>query len=104
MNAIELTNWDSFEPELEKLREEFTLGANDRCPYLLFRGQSDSDWQLTTTQGASGSEPMSIAAYYQRVVTRVKPAVGKAEKYSVALERSFRTESRALLAPRFSKG
>jgi hypothetical protein len=34
-----------------------------------------SEWQLSTTLERAGCEGMSFAAYYQRAVARVRPAV-----------------------------
>lgn len=100
MEGINLPDWGSFEPELEKLRNELTKNAvGKRRPELLFRGQSDSEWQLSTTLERAGCDGMSFAAYYLRSVARVRPAVETftgvkwdVADYSIALEESFRTD------------
>jgi hypothetical protein len=109
MQGINLPDWGSFEPELEKLRDQLTKNASDKkCPELLFRGQSDSEWQLSTTLERAGCEGMSFAAYYQRAIARVRPAVETftgvkwdAADYSIALEESFRTDRELFSLRRF---
>src|SRR5713101_5844717 len=100
MQGLDLADWVSFEAELEKLRDELTKNTSDKkCPELLFRGQSNSEWQLSTTLERAGCEGMSFAAYYGRSVARVRPAVETftgvkwdVADYSIALEESFRTD------------
>jgi hypothetical protein len=100
METIDLLNWDSFEPELLKLRELLTKNAsNNKCPELLFRGHSSSQWSLTTTLERAGCERMSFEKYYERAVARVRPAVETftgakwdVADYTVELEASFRND------------
>ena len=99
MEGLDCPDWKSFEQELQTLREVLADSAPDkRCPELLFRGQSDSEWELTTTLERAGRKGMTFLEYY-RVVYRVKPAVETftgvtwdVPDYSVALEESFRKD------------
>jgi len=66
MEGIDLPDWNSFEPQLQELRDELATNAIDKkCPELLFRGQSDSEWQLATTLERAGCQGMSFDAYYR---------------------------------------
>lgn len=107
MEGIKCRDWKSFEQhELQPLREVLAEDAPDKkCPELLFRGQSDSEWELTTTLERAGCKGMSFDAYYRRAVTRVRPAVETftgvkwdVDEYSFALEESFRND-RELFSP-----
>ena len=100
MDGTDMPNWDSFESELRYLRDELAKDSPDHtCPELLFRGQSDSEWELTTTLERAGRERMPFNAYYRCAVSRVLPAVEtftgtkwEVPKYDDALERSFLTD------------
>jgi hypothetical protein len=100
MSGKDLPDWDSFEPELQKLRSELAQNASDkRCPELLFRGQCDSEWPLTTTLERAGCEGMTFDAYYLRAVARVRSAVETftgvewdVPDYSIALAEAFRND------------
>ena len=100
MEGIDLPDWNSFEPQLQELRDELATNAIDKkCPELLFRGQSDSEWQLATTLERAGCQGMSFDAYYRRAVSRVRPAVETftgaewdVPLYTIALEGSFRSD------------
>ena len=99
MEGLDCPDWKSFERELETLREVLADSAPDkRCPELLFRGQSDSEWELTTTLERAGRKGMSFDAYYRQVVSRVMSAVETftgvkwdVPGYSIELEESFRS-------------
>jgi hypothetical protein len=92
MEIRDLPNWESFLTEVESLRQRYA-----RSPYrLLFRGQTDSRFRLTTTLERSGCEGMSFADYCL-LVHKALPAVETftgvkwdVPDYSVALEQSFR--------------
>lgn len=64
MQGVDCPDWKSFEHELQLLRDVLADFAPDkRCPELLFRGQSDSEWELATTLERAGCKGMSFDAY-----------------------------------------
>ncbi len=75
MKVVSLPNWDAFATELQKLRDGLPKDASGKLPELLFRGQSDSAWPLTTTLERAGYKDMSFEDYYRMTVQRVKPTV-----------------------------
>jgi hypothetical protein len=70
MEERDLTDWQGFEFELQRLRVELKHASSR----LLFRGQSDSQNRLATTLERNGYEGMRFSDYY-RVTNRIKPAV-----------------------------
>lgn len=88
----DLPNWEAFENEVAALRSQF---AQSPSP-LLFRGQSNSDFRLTTTLERAGCDRMLIKDYYRLVVSRVKPAaetftgeIWQLPGYSIELDAQF---------------
>jgi hypothetical protein len=67
----DLPNWEAFEGEVAALRSELGSGASP----LLFRGQNNSEFPLSTTLERAGCERMAIRDYYRLIVSRVKPAI-----------------------------
>jgi hypothetical protein len=70
MEVKDLPDWEAFHRELHNLRANY---GNPSSP-LLFRGQPDSEFRLTTTLERAGCEGMSFEAYYL-LVSRTRPAV-----------------------------
>jgi hypothetical protein len=66
----DVSDWGGFENELQSLR----VLLKDSPTKLLFRGQSDSEFRLTTTLERNGCEEMGFLDYYQ-LTTRIKPSV-----------------------------
>ena len=96
MEAVSVPDWAAFTAELQKLRDELTENFPGRAPELLFRGQSDSSWPLTTTLERAGCEGMSFDEYYRLTVQRVRPAVETitgatwdVPDYDLAMEKAF---------------
>jgi hypothetical protein len=72
MHTIDVDDWEKFEHELNKARQsEISSGRNAE---FLYRGLSDSSWQLTTTLERRGRERMPYSAYYYHI-SAVKPQV-----------------------------
>lgn len=69
MNA-QKGNWESFEKWLSDLRSQ--LGPNT-ASRLIFRGQANSEWPLSTTLERSARQPFPLLEYY-RLVCSVSPA------------------------------
>jgi hypothetical protein len=67
----DLPTWESFREELQILRTKYDRANSP----LLFRGQNDSEFRLTTTLERAGGEGMSFDSYYRLAVGRVRPAV-----------------------------
>lgn len=72
LNEIPVENWESFEKQLSDLHGSL----DDRASSLLFRGQSNSSWSLTTTLERAGSDHMSFSEYYRLITSSIGAAVG----------------------------
>jgi hypothetical protein len=70
MDTKDIPDWQTFERELNELRAQLAAPAQ-----LLFRGQNDADFRLTTTLERAGCERMFFGDYYRLAVHRVGPAV-----------------------------
>jgi hypothetical protein len=68
----DLPNWESFQSEIEILRAGH---LKDSTSPLLFRGQPNSKFGLTTTLERAGCEGMTVKDFYQLVVNRVRPVI-----------------------------
>jgi hypothetical protein len=91
MNEIDVADWDALEAELAKLRGNL----NRPSMSLLYRGQSNAEWKLTTTLERAGCTGMSLVDYYRLITGSIAPAVGTFASVDVAewngdVERSFR--------------
>ncbi len=71
MNANKVLNWEAFEGKIEELRSKY----GTRSSPLLFRGQGNSEWPLTTTLDRSGEGSMMFRDYYRLICARISPAV-----------------------------
>jgi hypothetical protein len=71
MEAIEIPDWENFEQKVRELRAKYT---NETSP-LLFRGQGNSKWKLTTTLERSGAEKMLFRDYYALICASMRPEV-----------------------------
>jgi hypothetical protein len=107
MIAHNVPSWEGFSDSIEELRSALT-GDSRKPPELLFRGQSNSNWQLTTTLERAGCEGMTFDDYYRLAVTRVRPMVetftGRTwdvPDYDTTLEHSFRTDVELLSLLKF---
>ncbi|MFZ0520218.1 MAG: FRG domain-containing protein [Candidatus Acidiferrales bacterium] len=99
MEAVALPNWAVFGAELQKLRDGLPKNALGKPPDLLFRGQSDSSWPLTTTLERADCEGMTFDEYYRLTAHRVRPAVETLTgemwdmpDYDTAMEHTFRSD------------
>lgn len=108
MEAVSVPNWAAFTAELQKLRDELTKNASGKPPDLLFRGQSDSSWPLTTTLERADCEGMSFDEYYRLTVHRVRPTVEAltdemwdVPDYDTAMEHAFRSDRELFSLRRF---
>ena len=97
-----------FAAELKKLREDLTKDASGKPPELLFRGQSDSAWLLTTTLEREDYKGMTFDDYYRLTVHRVKPTVKTLTEeawdvpnYDLSMEQAFRTDRELFSLRRF---
>jgi len=69
MNDIDVPDWDVFKEKVKKLRGKFP----DESSALLFRGQGDSRWRLTTTLERSEGGPMLFREYYDLICASMAP-------------------------------
>src|ERR1700685_2487774 len=108
MEAVPLPNWEAFTAELQKLSDQLTQNASGKPPELLFRGQSDSSWPLTTTLERADCEGMSFDEYYRLTVHRVRPSVEAltgatwdVPDYDLSMEQAFRSDRELFSLRRF---
>lgn len=99
MEAVYLPNLNALTTAVQRIRDELSSNTSGEAPELLFRGQADSTWPLTTTLERMDCESMSFDDYYRLAVTRVRPAVEAftnvtwdVPDYDFALADSFRTD------------
>jgi hypothetical protein len=71
MNAINTDSWEDFEQKLKKLRTE---NDSESSP-LLFRGQGNSTWPLTTTLDRYTKNGMTLLGYYNLITGSIGPEV-----------------------------
>jgi hypothetical protein len=99
MDVNEVPDWKAFEEELKGLRDLY--GHKESSP-LLFRGQGDSRWKLTTTLERSGETAMSFLEYYKLVCNEIGPAVQSlagidTPEYNAAIGQGFFEQESTLL-------
>lgn len=58
---ISLNSWEDLKREIENIKNEF----GDNAEKLLFRGQADSAWKLSTTMERKLKLPVSVIQYYE---------------------------------------
>lgn len=97
MESVYVPNLQALTPAVEKIHSELAKNASGQSPELLFRGQADSQWELTTTLERADFDRMSFDDYYRLAVTRVRPTVEaftnvtwEVPDYDFALADSFR--------------
>jgi len=72
MDGQSLNSWEEFKDLLEQIKADYAQNRSGSLP-LLFRGQENSTWNLTTTLERR-REGMSFADYYH-IIHRIKPQV-----------------------------
>ncbi len=87
-NTVDLNSWSEFVGEVQKLREQQRhLRLENDAAYisdLLFRGQSDARWKLTTT--LERYRPLSLTLYdYLKCILAAKTQI---EAYTTKVGRS----------------
>lgn len=105
MDANDTPNWETFERKLKELRTQY--GGNPSLP-LLFRGQSNSDWGLTTTLERYGPREMRFSEFYRLISSRVCPAVEtftgtswNLPEYGDEVEKSYKDHELFVFPPRY---
>jgi hypothetical protein len=71
MNVIDIPDWGTFEEQLKNLRNKY----QDSFSQLVFRGQGDSEWGLTTTLERNRCEHMLFREYYMLICGSLGPEV-----------------------------
>jgi len=74
VREIKCSSWVDFEQKLKKLRQDMREKYGNQSSSLLFRGQSNSTWQLETTLERHGQKRMSYRDFYQ-LISRIGPAI-----------------------------
>jgi hypothetical protein len=80
MQTISVENWEEFETRLQKIKRTVKAGPVG----LLFRGQADASWSLSTTLERSPGRIERIEKYYS-TIREIKPQI---ETFT---DRSFET-------------
>lgn len=62
MNEIRIERWEDFESAVAQIRKN-----NEQPDEVLFRGQADSSWRLSTTLDRYPKSEISVAEYYKTV-------------------------------------
>jgi len=73
MDVQRLNSWEEFKDMVEQIKSDCARHDTGRLP-LLFRGQEDSTWDLTTTLERQREGAISFADYYH-IIERIKPQV-----------------------------
>jgi hypothetical protein len=99
MKSVHLSSLNELENEVQKIHNELIENGSGKTPELLFRGQADSAWGLTTTLERTNCEGMSFDDYYRLAVGRVRPVVEaftdvvwEVPNYDTSLEVCFLTD------------
>jgi len=71
MNAIEVSDWETFEQKITELRKQCQKSSSP----LLFRGQGNSEWPLTTTLDRNTRNGMTFREYCDLVIGSIGPEV-----------------------------
>jgi hypothetical protein len=71
MEATKVPDWETFEKKIKKLRAEYP----EETSTLIFRGQGNSKWGLTTTLERSGAPHMLFREYYRLICASMRPEV-----------------------------
>jgi FRG domain len=92
MEGKEVAHWEDFQEQLQEIKKSLGPQAGP----LLYRGQADCGWQLTTTLERAGCERMPFSEYWLRF-DRVRPAIETftgvswdLPDYGLELQRAFR--------------
>jgi hypothetical protein len=91
MDAIETESWEDFELRLKKLQAEH---GTESAP-LLYRGQGNAEWPLTTTlERYTKNDEMTFLSYYRLITSSIGPEVRSFSGVDVParsedIERSF---------------
>jgi hypothetical protein len=72
IEVVEVGDWRAFEKKFEEM--SCGLRTDVRASTLLFRGQRNSDWPLTTTLERQGCTGWSFCDYH-KLICRIRPAV-----------------------------
>lgn len=70
MQEIAKDTWEAFEEHVKELRQQHqrsTQHTLSPSSPLLFRGQSDASWPLSTTLERAGKENVRFEAYYEQI-------------------------------------
>jgi hypothetical protein len=70
MQTISVENWEEFEARLQKIKRSVKAGPVG----LLFRGQADASWSLSTTLERSPSRIERVEKYYS-LIREIKPQI-----------------------------
>src|SRR5271167_1243940 len=80
MQTVSVENWEEFEARLQKIKRTVKAGPVG----LLFRGQADASWSLSTTLERSPGRIEGVEKYYS-LIREIKPQI---ETFT---DRSFET-------------
>src|SRR5262245_43281984 len=75
MKETDVDNWEGFQKEVQKLSQERVVNNRDTSlSPLLFRGQANHTWHLTTTLERYKIQEFSLKQYYD-IISAAKPQI-----------------------------
>jgi hypothetical protein len=77
MNSIDVKSWEEFEKESRRLVEErgkSEFKSEILLQHLLFRGQSDANWDLETTLERFSGNRIPVSGYYE-LIEKIRPEI-----------------------------
>ena len=72
MQTVEVEDWEAFGKQIQDIRR--TTVPAGRTAMILFRGNRDSTWELTSTLERAGRGGMAISEYYG-LISRLNPQI-----------------------------
>jgi hypothetical protein len=77
IRQIDLNSWEEFEPQIDTIQNNLSSMKSKDTTYFsdfLYRGQSNSEWRLTTTLDRYSESPYNAYDYYKKILA-AKPRI-----------------------------
>lgn len=95
MKEVPVDSWEGFQRELRTLeatRERLVTETEDPVGQLLFRGQPDSSWELSTTLERETRKQISLGKYHD-MICEIKPEIESFTNQKWAVPRTVNIET-----------